>query len=148
MCCPNVTFPSSYFLHHRRSLSLMGLSCRLKVMSESTSVRPGLEAAARGGALLWAGLQKVAQPAWAFSALCFRVSHFSLRHWFLSRPSDHTPASGAEQTSSDVCKLQKSFHRETVIKQVLTGLCVCIKMMQSNDNNLVLRLNSKFNLSL
>ena len=39
-------------------------------------------------------------------------SHFSLRHWFLSRPSDHTPASGAEQTSSDVCKLQKSFHRE------------------------------------
>ena len=76
-------------------------------------------------------------------------SHFSLRHWFLSRPSDHTPASGAEQTSSDVCKLQKSFHRETVIKQVLTGLCVCIKMMQSNDNNLLLlRLNSKFNLSL
>ena len=54
LCCvsghvlPKCHFSSSYFLHHRRSLSLMGLSCRLKVMSESTSVRPGLEAAEAG----------------------------------------------------------------------------------------------------
>ena len=125
MCCPNVTFPSSYFLHHRRSLSLMGLSCRLKVMSESTSVRPELEAA-EAGHCCGQGFRRWPNPPGP-SQLSASESHFSLRHWFLSRPSDHTPASGAEQTSSDVCKLQKSFHRETVIKQVLTGLCVCIK---------------------